>query len=295
VTTTPGAHAASSKGLFPRLSLRADALALRLSPDQVRFYEENGYVAGVRVLDGAALEAVSAAVERLRTGETPNRERLYETDEEYAKDPERNTFHCLGGWRTEPVLHDLVFHAAVCVPAAQLLGLERLRLWHDQVFLKPPRHQGVVAWHQDFSYWTRTLPMRHVTANIVLDDTSVENGCLHYVPGSHRWPLLAPVSFGRDMEAFREFLPVGLREQFRPVPVPLPAGYASFHHPLTVHGSYENRSDGPRRAVVLNYMAPDTRSADGRLPLLAGTPIVRRGDVIDGEDFPIVLDLASLP
>ena len=265
--------------------------ALRLHGPQLRFFEENGYLAGVRVLEGSALQAVRDAVERLRRGESPGRERLYETDEEYARDPERNTFHCLGGWLVEEALHDLAFHPAITVPAAQLLGLERLRLWHDQVFYKPARHQGVVAWHQDFSYWTRTLPMRHVTVNIVLDDTSLENGCLHYVPGSHRWPLLAPVSFGRDMEAFRDFLPAELRAQFHPTPVPLPAGYASFHHPLTVHGSYENRSAGPRRAAVVNYMAPDTRSADGRLPLLAGTRLVARGEVIEGEHFPIVLDL----
>ena len=43
--------------------------------------------------------------------------------------------------------------------------------------------------------------MNHITINIVLDDTSLENSCLHYVPGSHRWPFLAPVSFGQDMEA----------------------------------------------------------------------------------------------
>jgi ectoine hydroxylase-related dioxygenase (phytanoyl-CoA dioxygenase family) len=97
------------------------------------------------------------------------------------------------------------------------------------------------------------------------------------------------------MEAFREFLPVELRGQFRPTPVPLAAGQASFHHPLTVHGSYENRSPGPRRATVVNYMAPDTRSAEGRAPLLAGTPVVARGEVVEGQHFPIVLDLPGLP
>jgi ectoine hydroxylase-related dioxygenase (phytanoyl-CoA dioxygenase family) len=281
--------------LFPRLRSRAAASALMLGSEQLRSFEENGFLAGVQVLEGASLEAVREAVERLRRGDSPHIERLYETDEEYTKDPERSTFHCLGGWRVEPVLHDLVYHPAVTVRAAQLLGLDRLRLWHDQLFCKPPRHPGVVAWHQDFSYWTRTLPMRHVTVNIVLDDTTTENGCLHYVPGSHRWPLLAPVSFGQDMEAFRDFLPVELRYRFRPTPVPLAAGQASFHHPLTVHGSYENRSEGPRRAAVVNYMAPDTRSAEGRLPLLAGTPVVARGEVVEGEHFPIVLDLPGLP
>ena len=293
--TAPGTLPGPLTELFPRLRSRRAAEALRLGADELRSFEENGFVAGVRVLEGASLEAVREAVERLRGGDSPHSELLYETDEEYARDPERSTFHCLGGWRVEPALHDLVFHPALTVPAAQLLGLDRLRLWHDQLFYKPPRHLGVVAWHQDFSYWTRTLPMRHVTVNVVLDDTSLENGCLHYVPGSHRWPLLPPVSFGRDMEAFRGFLPAELREQFRPTPVPLAAGQASFHHPLTVHGSYENRSSGPRRAAVVNYMAPDTRSAEGRVPLLAGTPVVARGAVVEGALFPIVLDLPGLP
>lgn len=277
--------------LFPRVRSRAEAEVFRLGPQEVRTFETNGFVAGVRVLDPEQLEAVRQAVERIRGGTNPRSDLLYEVEEDYYRAPERNAFHCLGGWLVEPALHDLVFHPAATVPAAQLLGLERLRFWHDQVFYKPPRHPGVVAWHQDFSYWTRTLPMSHVTVNVVLDDTTLENGCLHYVPGSHRWPLLAPVSFGQDMEAFRDFLPPELRELFRPTPVELKAGQASFHHPLTVHGSYENHSAGPRRATVLNYMAPDTRSAEGRIPLLKGTPVVPRGEVIEGEHFPIVLDM----
>jgi len=280
--------------LFPRLASKRDAEPFRLDEAQTRAFRENGYVAGIRVLEGGGLDAVREAVERLRAGTSPRIDLLYEVEEDYYRDPARHAFHCLGGWLLEPALHDLAFHPAAAVPAAQLLELERLRLWHDQVFYKPPQHPGVVAWHQDFSYWTRTLPMRHVTLNIVLDDTALENGCLHYVAGSHRWPLLPPVSFGQDMEAFRELLPEELRESFRPVPVPLKAGEASIHHPLTVHGSYGNASSRPRRAAVLNYMAPDTRSADGRLPLLRGTDLVERGAVIEGVHFPIVLDTAAL-
>jgi ectoine hydroxylase-related dioxygenase (phytanoyl-CoA dioxygenase family) len=290
----PGPARRALTDLFPPLRSRGDTRPLRLSDEQVRSFEANGYVAGVRVLEGRALEAVRDAVERIRRGESPDLDLLYEVDEEYYRAPEHNAFHCLGGWLVEAALHDLVFHPAAAVPAAQLLGVERLRFWHDQIFYKPARHPGVVAWHQDFSYWTRTLPINHVTINVVLDDTSPENGCLHYVPGSHRWPLLAPVSFGQDMDAFRVFLPEELRERFSPTPVALDAGEASIHHPLTVHGSYENRSPAPRRAVVLNFMGSDTRSADGRIPLLKGTPTIPRGEVIDGEHFPIVLDLDAL-
>ncbi len=232
MATAPGTHSGPLTRLFPRLRSREEAAALRLTTEQVLSFEANGYVAGVRVLDGAALDAVREAVERIRRGDNPHLSLLYEVEEDYFHDPKRNTFHCLGGWRVEAALHDLVFHPAATVKAAQLLALERLRFWHDQVFYKPPRHPGVVAWHQDFSYWTRTLPMNHVTMNVVLDDTSPENGCLHYVPGSHRWPLLPPVSFGQDMEAFRSFLPPELRERFHPTPIALKAGEASLQHLL---------------------------------------------------------------
>ena len=54
-------------------------------------------------------------------------------------------------------------------------------------FVKPGGEGAVVQWHQDFSYWDRTGPMAHLTVHIALDDQTLENGALHWVPGSHRW------------------------------------------------------------------------------------------------------------
>lgn len=114
-------------------------------------------------------------------------------------------------------------------PAAQLVNPSRqpcrLRFWHDQLFAKPPHHGGVVAWyvvpikvnrewsicfilnrHQDYSYWTRTKPMMHITVrssyfdlrkieinipvqqvHIALDDQTGDRGGLQFIPGSHRY------------------------------------------------------------------------------------------------------------
>jgi hypothetical protein len=116
-------------------------------------------------------------------------------------------FHALGGWRISPGLHDLLFHPRLLVPAMQLLGRERVRLWHDQLFCKPPRTGGVVAWHQDMSYWTRTGPVNHLTIHIALDSQTVESGALHYIPGSHRWPLLPVTSrHFAEMDSIRGIL-----------------------------------------------------------------------------------------
>jgi hypothetical protein len=62
---------------------------------------------------------------------------------------------------------------------------------------------------------------------------------------------------------------------------------------MTLHGSYGNNSDIPRRGVVLNFMHPETTSADGTRPLLVHTPIIPEGAIIEGEDFPIVNDASA--
>src|SRR4030095_7736004 len=105
---------------------------------------------------------------------------------------------------------------------------------------------------------------------------------------------LPKVAFGGDMDALRAALPAAQQSLFRPVPAIGKAGEASFHHSHTVHGSFGNKSDRPRRAVVINYMGPETRCADGSLPLLKGVPLIAEGALIEGDYFPIVFDRENL-
>jgi ectoine hydroxylase-related dioxygenase (phytanoyl-CoA dioxygenase family) len=77
------------------------------------------------------------------------------------------------------------------------------------------------------------------------------------------------------------------------VPIELERGQASFHHPLMVHGSYENRTDGPRRATVVNVIRGDVRSASND-PLLEGVPPVPAGQPMGGTFFPLLFDPASV-
>jgi ectoine hydroxylase-related dioxygenase (phytanoyl-CoA dioxygenase family) len=176
---------------------------------------------------------------------------------------------------------------------AQLLG-GPIRLWHDQLFYKPARHGGVVAWHQDYSYWTMTEPVGHLTCWIALDDATLENGCLHYVPGSHRWDLLPITGLAGDMNAIRQVLGPEQAEQFRPVAIPLPTGHCSFHHPLTVHGSYANTAGNPRRATVVNVFRDGTRSASDETAL-EGVPAIPRGQPMAGRFYPVLFDPAEVP
>ena len=197
--------------------------------------------------------------------------------------------HALGAWRIAPGFHDLLWSPAFTVPAAQLLE-GPVRFWHDQLFCKPAHHGGVVAWHQDYSYWTRTQPLAHLTCWIGLDDSKRENGCLQYIAGSHHRPELPITGLAGDMEAINAVLTDDQRRQFeKPVAVELKRGEASFHHPRLVHGSFANQSDRSRRATVINVMRDGVRSMSAE-PLLEGAPAIPTGNRIQGQFFPLLFD-----
>jgi ectoine hydroxylase-related dioxygenase (phytanoyl-CoA dioxygenase family) len=266
----------------------ADWHRYRLSDEQLEFYRQNGYVAGIRLLDDAQVDVLRSELEGLLDPNREGSELFHEYHSNESADPETVLFHALGAWRITPGFHDLLWNPAFTVPASQLLQ-GPVRFWHDQLFCKPAKHGGVVAWHQDYSYWTRTKPLAHLTAWIALDDADRNNGCLHYVPKTHRWPLLPITGLAGDMQAIQTVLDEGQKAHFKPIAVELKKGEATFHHGLTIHGSFENRSHRPRRATVINVFRDGVQSDSDR-PLLQGAPVIPSGEKMGGQFFPLLYD-----
>ena len=219
-----------------------------LSSDDVEFFHEKGYLAGVQLLDVAQIEVLKRELTEFFDPEHAGHDLWHEYHANESVDPERVLFHALGAWRLRSGFHDILWNPAFLIPASQLLG-GGVRFWHDQLFYKPAMHGGNVAWHQDYSYWTRTQPMAHLTCWTGLDRATQENGCLQYIPGSHHWDLLPITGLSGDMAAIRNVLTEEQWEAFQnPVPIELEPGQCAFHHPLMVHGSFDNQTDLPRRA-----------------------------------------------
>ena len=259
-----------------------------LSENQVEAFHHDGFLAGVQVLDDHQVEALYTELAGLMEPSHPSHALFHEYHSNESSNPDTILFHALGAWRTGPAFHDVLWSPAFLVAASQLLD-GAVRLWHDQLFCKPAHHGGVVAWHQDYSYWTRTQPMAHLTCWMALDDSTRDNGCLYYVPGSHKWNLLPITGLAGDMNEIMTVLDEEQKQTFRPVPIELKRGQCSFHHPLTVHGSYENRSDRPRRATLVNVFRDGVRSVSDE-PLLAGVPVIPKGQKIEGRLFPLLFD-----
>jgi len=266
----------------------------KLSPEQVDYFNTYGYVKNIPVLTPAQVDMLTTELVSLSdvAHPHPGHGLFYEYHANESGDPNNVLLHALGHWRITPGFHDVIFHPAITVPASQLLGDVAVRVWHDQVFAKPPFYGGCVAWHQDYSYWTRTVPMAHLTIHIALDDQTEENGCLHYIPGSHHWtdaPLpIVDRHFG-DMESIKTILTEEQKKNFVPTPMLLKKGEACFHHPLTIHGSFPNRSANPRRAAVVNVFADGTKSNTNDI-LLDGVPVSPPGAKMEGQFFPMLYD-----
>ena len=264
-----------------------------LTEEQVRSFEENGFVSGIQILTDKQVDLLNEELVKLQAVSIEEKKLFYHYESNESGDPNKVLFHAIGAWRLTPGFHDLIWSPAYRMAAYQLLG-QSFRLFHDQLFCKPAKHGGVVAWHQDFSYWTFTKPMHHLTCWIGLDDATTENGCLYYVPGSHKWGLLPITGLAGDMEAVRSVLSNEQVAIFdKKVANELPRGYASFHHPLMMHGSYANYSERPRRAVVLNAMARSTLGNTAnyeRIDALHSFPAMEQDKVLNSQFFPLLFE-----
>ena len=210
--------------LFEQPANEADWELFRLTDEQVELFHQQGFLSGIKLFDDNQLETLRSELTEFFDSTHVGHELWHEYHSNESGDPDRVLFHALGAWRMRVGFHDILWNPAFLVPASQLLG-GSVRFWHDQLFCKPAKHGGNVAWHQDYSYWTRTRPMAHLTCWTGLDPATRENGCLQYIPGSHTWGLLPITGLAGDMDAIKNVLTESQWEAFQnPVAIELDAG-----------------------------------------------------------------------
>jgi phytanoyl-CoA hydroxylase len=234
-----------------------------LSTEQLAFYAENGYLVVPDIVPPDVLvrirDAVTEITNEAQTGRSARvSDTLVEPDAAatttaVAKPPLRKL--------NALVPHDPFFRSVAASPAvldivAQLTdNAQRIMLYSDQVFLKPAHCGSAKPLHQDNSYFGVTPHSHGVTCWIAVDDATEENGCMRYIPGSHKFGLLP------HKQISAAHLTPEASDLGREMPVPVPAGAAIFHHLLTLHSSKANTSDKSRRAWALHYANRDAESS----------------------------------
>jgi phytanoyl-CoA hydroxylase len=261
-----------------------------LTDEQVQSFRENGFLNYGRVLTDEQLDALRESLARVLNGES-------------AASPEAITN--IGGgensvvtqivnvWEAEPAFRAHLSHAAIVPMAAQLMGTDTVRVWHDQMQLKPPRIGGPTGWHQDHPYWPVIQPADLVSAWVALEDATVENGAMSMVRRSHLWGQYKDGTIGINPDyspAYDPaFIPDG--ETVEVVPCEVPAGGVVFHHCRTWHGAPANHSPYPRPAIAVHYMPGWTRyEPSGRAHMVEHHIHVAPGETLTGDHFPTVME-----
>ena len=215
----------------------------QFSDDEISAYRRDGFITVNDFLDPDELarwrEVVTGAVENRHHQPT-------------GKNSEKAFTQRMHLRRTDDRMRRLVDDDRIGGLVAQLEGLDAVRLYLDQALVKEP-YGAPTQYHLDLPWWG--FSSTHAcTIWVALDDATIGNGCLWFVPGSHHRRLSTAVDLGPEHGALFAAHPEAAAPA---VPAPLPAGGCSFHNGHTIHGAGANMTPGRRRAMTIAFMPGD--------------------------------------
>ena len=162
-----------------------------LSQKEVDFYHEYGYLHLPGVLSSAEVEQLQKATDRLI--EFASSWQIPQQDFQYRRDPDTGK-HVLNRKNSTSKraveVQALYGHPRLLAIAEDLLGRD-FTLADDALVIKMPEYGAPVPWHRDLA--TRTLRSATDSLAVVgvdLDASTLDNGCVHLIPGTHKWDLV---------------------------------------------------------------------------------------------------------
>jgi ectoine hydroxylase-related dioxygenase (phytanoyl-CoA dioxygenase family) len=219
-----------------------------VSRDLLDFYNASGFVMVPDLLTPEEVERFGAAV----TAAVHHRTRHNHVPLEQRSNYQQSFLQCMNLWEDRPDVAPLTFHPKVAQAAAELMGVDACRVWHDQALIKEA-HGRVTDAHQDHPYWP-IKETNSITAWIPFVQSTLENGALGYVPGSHAVGLrkFVNIFFGEPQDILSE----PEIADVEPVFLSVPPGSVAFHHGLTVHLAGANTTDTNRSVHTIIFF-PD--------------------------------------
>lgn len=225
-----------------------------LTPDQIAFYEENGYLVLENRIPDAIMGQIRAEIARFEdeAREMDHSNERIDLEETHSRaDPRVRRIKL--PHTTSEIMRDLMYSDHVLAPARDLAGPD-LRLHTTKLNMKSAGYGAAVEWHQDFAFYPHTND-DVLAIGVLIDDMQSENGPLMVFPGSHKGPIHDHHNDGVFVGAM-DLAACGL-DMKDAVELKGPAGSISIHHGRIVHGSALNRSDRARRILFYEMMAAD--------------------------------------
>ena len=219
--------------------------------EQKSCFEKYGYLKYQRVISDEELDILRLRVEDIAAGRlnhVPERFIQYEAKFHKEDDPEQQALDKIRKI-THLTYFDDLFQAVArkeeIVDVIENLMGPDIKLYTDQLMMKPRFNGTVTDWHQDAPSWQFFIPQTHISCWLALDDATIENGCMTVIPGSHKWGPVDPEYKSSFLES---------PDTPEPVPVELKAGECMFHHSLNFHRTGANPTPNRRRGLAIHYI-----------------------------------------
>jgi len=233
---------------------------LHLAPEKLEEFRRRGWTTVEGVFSVSAVDAIAELAVSLCEQELASNDSSYFADRSAAgKVVPRKLDH--------PFLRHRDLRIFVLSPRLrglvdQFIGTPPLLL-ADQIFMKPPRFGSAKPYHQDNAYFRCHPDDQVLTAWIALDDVNESNGCLRYIDGSHRGPILEHVPV--PGEPYNQAPTADQIDLSREAPACVGKGGVVFHHSKALHTSHRNESDRWRRAYATHWVGAEVTSEGDRI------------------------------
>jgi len=234
--------------------MKKNRVQSKLTPSDIDFYDQNGYLVKRRLISAGWLGQVEAEIENLhqRMGhQVPDGVGI--SWEEYVHIQQNKPKYIRQLMNSEVVsegLNEILRSDEVLDVVESLIG-PNISLFHSKLLMKAAEHGTITPWHQDYSYWKNpdNQPLM-INCMLSLDAATSKNGCIRFVPGSHKGKLLV---HDQAQTSFGLFLPGFFESRDDSVVVETEPGDCVFFGPLIIHGSSANQSPNHRRANTFAY------------------------------------------
>ena len=256
-------------------------MVTEVTAEQVSTYQEQGFIVIENFLTPGELEhwrTVTADAIRVRLANSQNLSNQADPDAFYAQ-----VFtQCLRLADIHAGMAELIFDERLGRVAGTLAGVDGIRIWHDQALVKPP-YGNHTAFHLDNPFWSFSSP-NAISIWVALDDATLANGCLWYLPGTHQQATYQATGIGENLGSLFKMYPQW--KHLEAVPAVCQAGGVVFHNGHIAHGAGANMTPRARRAMTCAYM-PDGSTFNGQRNVLPEDYFnsLKVGDPLDNDQI----------
>ena len=232
----------------------------KLSAQQVEAYSRDGFLGPVDLYSTDEIAAIRhhvEAVEERVGGEIQSRFKI--------------KAHLPFRWMADIITNEHLLDAVEDIIGPNIL------CWGSSFFQKGAEDPRFVSWHQDSTYYGLEPPDT-LTAWLAISDSTLESGCVHFLPGSHNKGVYDHEEIRTADNLLTRGQTISGIDSTGAVPMVLKAGQFSFHKEDTIHGSGPNGSLNRRIGLSIHYVAPNVHNVEDQ----NGTAWVVRGRDVDG-------------